>query len=330
VEFLGSSDALDKRSFENTNVGGLSALTYDPRLNLYYSLVDREVGAAARFYTVRLPLDRSGLCDPEIFGVTILHDFEGRPFIGRGTLDGEGIALTSEGEVLVASETEPSIRRFSLEGRLLEKLPVPERFLVAPRGEAQENGTFAGLAVSPDGNSLFVAPQKPLVPDEQGSEEERKRLRILRYEDRGSAGFEPVEEFFYLTEPGKDVTDIAALSETDLLVLERGNRIFRASLDGAAGVSNEETLAAPGLVPLKKELLVDLADCVPTDAESVDPDFSQDSYQGLALGPDLPGGRRALLLQADDGFRSSKVTRLVAVGVPLQRPASETDAGACD
>jgi hypothetical protein len=49
-----------------------------------------------------------------------------------------------------------------------------------------------------------------------------------------------------------------------LLVLERGFvagkgntvRIFRVSLKGAEDVSDEPTLAEPGLVPVEKELLV--------------------------------------------------------------------------
>ena len=40
-----------------------------------------------------------------------------------------------------------------------------------------------------------------------------------------------------------------------------------------------------------------------------------DNYEGLALGPRLPGGRRSLLLQSDDNFSAGQVTRVVALGV---------------
>ena len=36
---------------------------------------------------------------------------------------------------------------------------------------------------------------------------------------------------------------------------------------------------------------------------------------GLALGPRLPGGSRALLLQSDDNFSAGQVTRVVALVV---------------
>ena len=40
-----------------------------------------------------------------------------------------------------------------------------------------------------------------------------------------------------------------------------------------------------------------------------------DNYEGLTLGPRLPGGRRTLLLQSDDNFSAGQVTRVVALGV---------------
>jgi hypothetical protein len=324
VAFLGYSDALDKQSFKGTNLGGLSGLTYDPTRDIYYSLVDKaEDTTPARFYTLRLPIDQSGLGDPEISDVTTLSNLEGQPFT-RANFDGEGIAVTQEGELLVGSEVEPSIRRFSLDGRFLADFPVPQKFLVAPRGTAQPNGAFESLALSPDGNSLFTATQEPLSSDGQDSQE-RKRIRLLRYEDRGSAGFESSEEFFYLTEPRRGATDIAALSESELLTLESG-KVFRVSLDGAEDISDEESLTAPGLAPLEKELLVDLAKCpLPSSAEG-----SLGNLEGLSLGPELTGGRRALLLQGDDGFSSSHKTHVLALGLQLQHSAPPEETGACE
>src|ERR687893_107299 len=71
----------------------------------------------------------------------------GQPFTGAN-FDGEGIALTPEGELLISSETEPSIRRFALDGTLLGELLVPDRFLVEG-GQAQLNQTFESLSASP-------------------------------------------------------------------------------------------------------------------------------------------------------------------------------------
>ena len=325
MDFLGFSDALNKQTYEGTSVGGLSALTYDQRRGVYYSLVDNGPAATseARFYTLRLPTSGGTLGEPQILDVTTLRKADGQPFTASD-FDGEGLTLTRDDELLVSSETEPSIRRFALDGTFLEELPVPQKFLVAPNGQATRNQTFESLSLSPNNRNLFTAVEGPLASDGSTTEGEN-RIRILRYEDRGSGGFEPVEEFFYLTEPGQSVVEIVALSESELLVLERGFvlgegntvRIFRVSLDGAEDVSDEPSLAAPSLEPVEKELLVDIADCPPGDATTpgTQPNPLLDNYESLALGPRLPGGSRALLLQSDDNFSAGQVTRVVALGV---------------
>jgi hypothetical protein len=325
VDFLGFSDALYKQTYEGTSVGGLSALTYDQRRGVYYSLVDNGPAATSevRFYTLRLPPSGGTLGEPQILDVTTLRNAGGQPFTASD-FDGEGITLTRSGDLFVSSETEPSIRRFSLDGELLEELPAPPKFLVAPEGQATRNQTFESLSLSPNNRSLFTAVEGTLAPDGQTTDGEN-RIRILRYEDRGPGGYEPVEEFFYLTEPGQGVAEIVALSEDDLLVLERGFvpgegntvRVFRVSLGGAEDVSDEPSLAAPGLEPVEKVLLVDIADCPPGAATTPGTQENPllDNYESLALGPRLPGGRRSLLLQSDDNFSDGQVTRVVALGV---------------
>jgi hypothetical protein len=296
---------------------------------VYYSLVDNEEGAPARFYTLRLPLDRAVLGKPIILGVTILRDSEGRPFTAAN-FDGEGIAVTSRSELFVSSETEPSIRRFSLDGRLLKELPISRKFLLEPEGWSQLNGTFESLSVSPEGRSLFTATEEPLTPDGRDSGG-RERIRLLRYEIRDTGDFEPSEEFYYLTESTKGPADLVAVSEEELLVLEHDNRIFWVSLKEADDVSSVASLAAPGFTPLDKELLADPADCVLGGAESTglrnNPPLG--NLESLSLGPTLPDGRRALLLQSDDAFDPRRATRIIALAVGLQRPSSGSEAGAC-
>ena len=324
VDFLGFSDALDKRTYGGTSVGGLSALAYAGRQNVYYSLVDNGPTAAseARFYTLRLPL-KERLGTPEILDVTTLKDASGQPFTASN-FDGEGLTRTRRGDLLASSETEPSIRRFDRDGNLLGELPVPQKFRVAPEGEGQRNQTFESLALAPNGRSLFTANEGYLLADGETADGS-DLIRILRYEDRGKGGLVPAEEFFYLADPNLGVVEIVALSEDELLVLERGFqsgvgntvRVYRVSLDGAEDVSDEPSLAAPGLEPVEKELLVDLADCPSSGATTpgTQPNPLLDNYESLALGPRLPGGRRSLLLQSDDNFSAGQVTRVVALGV---------------
>jgi hypothetical protein len=311
VIFLGYSDELDERVYGGTKLGGLSGLAYDTRKDLYYAVLDRESrDAPARFYALRLPFDDGQLGDPQILGVTFLRDPSGQPYTG-GDFDGEGIAVTSRGELLVASESEPSIRRFSLDGRFLAQLPVARKFHVAPKGQTRSNGSFESLSISPDGRSLFTAPQYPLSVDGRSSEGHH-RIRLLLYEKRGQAGFQPSEEFFYLTEPGTSVNDIVALSERKLLVLE-SSLIFRVSLDEAEDVSGEKALASSQAVPVEKELLVNLADCPLPSVANDRPGFPE----GLELGESLPGGGRMLVVVSDDNFESTLKTGVMALAVRM-------------
>ena len=324
VDFLGFSDALNKRAYEGTSVGGLSALAYQGRQDTYYSLADNGPTAVseARFYTLRIPV-KERLGTPEIQDVTTLKDANGRTYTASD-FDGEGLALTRRGDLFASSETEPSIQRFDPDGNLIEGLPVPQKFRVAPGGEGQRNQTFEGLSSSPNGRSLFTANEGYLLADGEAADGS-DRIRILRYEDRGRGGFAPAEEFFYLADPNLGVVEIVALSEDKLLVLERGFqsavgntvRIFRVSLEGAEDVSDEPSLAAPGLEPVEKELLVDLASCPSGGATTpgTQPNPLLDNYESLSLGPRLAGGGRSLLLQSDDNFSAGQVTRVVALGV---------------
>ena len=316
IDFLGYSDALNKTTFADTAVGGLSALAYDPAHDQYYSLVDNQGDTPARFYTLRLPLVGGALGTPEVLAVTILRDPAGVPYTGR-TLDGEGIALLPDGDLLIASETEPSIRRFAPDGRQRDQLPVPPRFLVKPNGEATDNLTFESLALSQDGRTFYTAVEGPLAPDGFATPV-RARLRILRYSAEPT--FQPTAQFFYLAEAAQGLSEIAVLGPNDLLTLERGFipglgntiRLFRVSLAGAPDLRAHASLADADLTPVPKRLLVDFGLCTPGTAAHPGKQTNPllDNIESVTLGPLLPDGRQTLLLQSDDNFAADQVTRV--------------------
>ncbi len=254
-----------------------------------------------------------------------MRDEKGQPLTGLN-FDGEGIALTPEGELLISSETEPSIRRFALDGTFLGELPVPDRFLVREGGGGRPNLTFESLSLSPSGRSLFTANEGYLSTDGETADGS-DRIRILRYQKRGSNGFVPAEEFYYLADPGLGVVEIVALSVDELLVMERGFqagvgntiKIYRVSLKGAKDVSNVKSLAASNVEPVQKELLVDLGSC-PSGGATTAPGAVQanpllDNFEALTLGPVLPDGRQSLVLVSDDNFNRSQTTRVIVLAV---------------
>lgn len=330
VEFLGFSDTLDKTSFGGFDVVELSALTYDPQAMVYYAVADRVGPVESHVFTINLPIEANGtLGVASVLDVRVLRDAAGNPFTGL-TLDAEGIVLAGPEELIIASEggsmqgEQPEIRRFSLDGEHLGELPVPDRFLIGTN-----NLSFESLAIAPSGLRLFTANEAPLADDGR-TDDLRSRIRILRY-DHGPNGFEPAAEYFYLTEPGRTATDLGvaemvALSEWDLLVLERGFvagqgntiRIFSVSLDGAKDISQEPALASTDSAPLAKTLLVDLVNC-PTGGATTPQDQPSpllDNFEAMALGPVLPSGKQTLLLMSDDNGSAAQVTRVVALAIP--------------
>jgi hypothetical protein len=339
VQFLGFSDALNKTTFGGFGVIELSGLIYDARSDVYHAVADRAGSTASHFFTLEIPIGAESLGVPRVLGATVLKDAAGLPFNGL-TLDAEAVALTRDNEVIIASEggsragEQPEIRRFSLSGNQTGELPVPQRFLIGTN-----NLSFESVAVSPNGHSLFTIFEGPLAADGRTSDN-RSRVRIIRYEDRGRDGFTPVAQYFYLSEPGRTtgdlgIADMIALSEDDLLVLERGFvagqgntiRIFRVFVEEAQDVSNEPTLAAPGLTPVAKRLVLDVADLPSAGATSpqIQPNPLLDNYEAMALGPELAGGRRVLVLLSDDNGSSSQITRIIALAVPTRDLVGDDD-----
>lgn len=328
VLVLGYSDALDKTTFEGTDVGGLSALVHDPERDVYYALVDNEGSTAARFYTLTIPITDAGLGVPAIQSVTVLTRADGTPFTGDD-LDAEGMTLTPDGELLISSETEPSIYHFTLDGQLLATLPVPERFLVAPAGGAEANRSFESLALTPDGQHLFTATEGPLADDGYG-DNGAARIRILRYDRQPDGSFQPAAESLYLTAPGGYVVDVVAVGPDELLVLERGfdlftmfsARVFRVFVGDAADVSDVPSLAETSVTQAVSALLADLGRC-PAGPGASEP-APMDNFEGLALGPRLPGGGQLLLVVSDDNFDDGQTTRIIAFTVSIDRGEQPT------
>src|SRR5262245_14878212 len=150
VTIDGFSDALDKTTFDGTFVGNFSALAPDAHGTLD-ALSDR-----SSLFT----LSGHTLNDLQPKKVVQLADENGQP------LDSEALVVDRDGTRLVASEVEPTIRRYSRDGStILGSLPVPQELKVAPAGRATSNLTFEGLALQPGGRTLVASMEGALSGD---------------------------------------------------------------------------------------------------------------------------------------------------------------------
>ncbi len=300
--------------------GGISALAYDPSSRLLYGLSD---STNLRIFVMTIDLSaRSLRAAPET--VLPLVDAAGAP-IPIWTLDPEGLAVDSNGELLVASEgyanrdprVDPGIFRFGRDGRLLGSLPMPSYYL--PRGETgvRHNVAFEGLSLSPDGDSLLAAMERNLKQDDDCEADTGCLVRILRYR-RETGGWQVVAEYFYRTDSSivssLGLAELLWINDDTALTLERGFerlddgstlqtiRIYQITLPDRLSQSEGER-------PLPKRLVLDL--------DSVKDRFSEgfrrlDNYEGLSLGPQLPNGDRTLLVISDDNYNNQQRTSLLA------------------
>ncbi|MGW4288479.1 esterase-like activity of phytase family protein [Streptomyces sp. NPDC004673] len=295
VTIDGFSDALDKTTYDGAYVGNLSALA-----------VDRDGKLAALS-------DRSTLFRLDAKGPTGAVTLP-------GDLDSEGLAIDRDGTRLVTSETEPSVRRYSREGKLLEQLPVPPDLRVAPVGRATANQTFEGLTLLPGGRTLLASMEYALAGDTPGT------VRFQTW-TRDHGRFRLGAQYAYRTDaPSLGVPEVQATPDGRLLVLERGFeagvgntvRLSLADPSRATDTSRIEHLTGqPGVRPMRKTRLADLADC-PTlgaTARQPQPNPLLDNIEGMTV----TGHQHTLkvLLVSDDNQNPAQTTRLYRLRVRL-------------
>ncbi|MBW4492296.1 MAG: esterase-like activity of phytase family protein [Oscillatoria princeps RMCB-10] len=339
LEFL-DEYLLPKMTFEETPVGGLSAIAYDRQRDRFYALSDDPSAfAPARFYTLRLSLDsedtgRIGIKNVSIEGVTPLTAEDGQPY-ARNTINPEGLAFAPPNTVFVASEgvssagIPPFVNEFDLStGQWRKSLPLPQRYLPDAAGSEQQRGVqnnlgFESLTLNPGGAGeplrVFTATESPLLQDtDQPDSEQQPKNRLLHYLT-SPAGDPPVliaEHLYPMDTPPKwsianGLTDLMVLDggghflslERSLGFLGYGARIFQVATGGATDTSAIASLKGEvkGIEPVRKKLVLNLASLGVT----------LDNLEGMTLGPRLPDGTQSLLLVSDNNFEEAQATQFL-------------------
>lgn len=338
LEFLDAYD-LPKQTFQNTPVGGLSAIAYDRQRDRYYAVSDdRSRLAPARFYTLAITLkqpepDKAQIAAIAVEKVTLLKNAQGETF-PPNTTDTEGLALSPRHSVFISSEgiphlkVAPFIKEFDLQtGNMLHTLPLPQRYLPDPEAQApqgmSENLGFESLTIFPqqglssDPFRLFAAIEGALQQDSDRMDDGRVPLRILHYgiNPIGPPGL--IAEHLYLLEPAplgavkSGLSDLMALDrEGYWLTLERHlglmgfqAKIFQAITAGGTDTSSilamKDNLST--ITPVQKRLLLDL-DTLGIELENL---------EGMTLGPHLADGSQTLVIISDDNFSAEQKTQVL-------------------
>jgi hypothetical protein len=342
IEYIGAYQVPNDLIVKNTRVGGLSGLTYDRQRDRFYAISDdRGEQAPARFYTLKLNLDKTNpqqvkLQQVDITDVTLLKNSNGETYPPRET-DTEAIALTPQSSVFISSEGDrnknipPFINEFDLKsGKVKQALPIPQRYLPDLEGKrgVQNNLAFEGITLSPTGTlpasgealRLFAATESALIQDKEVAKVGNNgkipgaKNRWLHYliSDRA----EIISEHLYqLDSPplGAIEHGLPEIQSIDtsghFLTLERSfglfgfrAKLFQTSMAGATDTSKIASFKGNTTIqPIQKQLAFDLQQL----------NIYIDNLEGMALGSRLPDGSQTLLLVSDNNFSSRQITQFL-------------------
>jgi hypothetical protein len=335
IDFMGQANLPTGLLYNNTEVGGLSGITYNPEQQVYYAISDDSSNKnKARFYTLNIDLSSGSLPETgvSVIGVTQLLTETGETFT-KDSLDPEGIAFSGN-SVFIASEGNfygnilDFIKEFSLQGKLLRSLPIPEKFRDKNWSKNQgvrSNLSLESLTITPDKNYLFTASENALIQDGEIANLDRGTpSRILRYNLQTN---QPDREFLYFTDPlanssfiaeqydRQGLVDLLAIDQEHLISLERSFslglgytiKLFLVNLEKADNIQELESikLANSEIVPAEKTLLLNLNSL----------NILIDNIEGLTWGSPLPEGGRSLILISDNNFMSLQTTQIIALRI---------------
>ncbi|MFF1635437.1 esterase-like activity of phytase family protein [Leifsonia sp. NPDC058248] len=323
---LGYSDSLNKLVHNGVALGGLSSLAFDKRSNSWISAVDNHASDPARIWFLRDLADPTVVRDP-----LVLKRADGTPYDGT-TSDDEGLAVLPNGDYVVSSETEPSIRIFGRDGIQKSSLRVPARFTVTcttPDGQATGNATLEGLTISPSGHTIVAAMEGALSGDVSASGDATAHRFLVYTQDRHGA-WSLEKQVEYRTGAGMRIPEVAAYSDDALLVEEAsfspttGNAVDLYAVSGlkdATDVSGVPNLsAAPAGDALDKKLVADLVKGPTLGATPLEPQANPllDNFEGMAITTHGSQHVLGVSLISDDNFSTAQRTRVLNLQVKVQ------------
>lgn len=338
---------LPKQVFEETPVGGLSAITYDPSRNVFYTLSDdRGRLASPRFYTIEIAIDTVA-AEPtiqsiQVTDVTFLKNADGTVY-ESDRLDPEGMILSPRSSLFVTSEgvtgssSPPALNEYDLQSGVLQtEFRLPNRYLpqatpaedtsdeaTAPQG-VRDNQGFEALALGPTSSNgefepfrIFMATESALAQDFDDDPANPLTSRFLHYLIGPDQSTLISEHAYPLS-----LEPLGAVSNglTEILAIDQGGHFL--ALERVYGIRGFEIklfqLATGGATDISTlDRLPSLEGINPIrkqlllDFATLDlPVDAIDNLEGMTLGPPLPDGSATLWIISDDNFSEEQTTQI--------------------
>ncbi len=340
VRVIGVQTVANDLVVDDTLVGGLSGIDYDPATGRWIAISDdRSDNQPARFYELDLALTADELAPVEISSATTLLQANGEPYpngeAGGNIPDPEAIRFdpvtgqlwyTSEGSR--ARLIDPFVASTTWDGAFIASPETPAIFQMESGTVSgpRDNQVFEGFSFSADGQSLWLAMEGPLYQDgAPATDIQGTPVRITNLARNGELLGQYVYELdaipasiedasFYTT----GATEILAVDDTRFLTIERATiadangvytnfiKVYEIDTAGATNVAAQSWLTEGGYTPVSKRLILDL------NAEGITP---VDNVEGITWGPVLDNGNRTLVLVSDNNFSDTQVTEFIALEV---------------
>jgi hypothetical protein len=353
--------------------GGL--ISYATRLNRFTIDINPITGRISNFrvkdtITFTDPLGLLAGAGPEMNGLNP-RDLNGNAAVLGHSFDPEGLVVDPwTGHFYIADEYGPSLYEFDRRGRLIRLFDVPANLIpfvganvdyVATRddganGGRQDNRGYEGLAISPDGKTLYAVLQDPLIDEPPPNNGRNSRnVRIVVFDnDRWSPSYgSSIKQLVYQLEPqaavaarinallpgnangtnprqGRNigVSSIVAINDTQFLVLERDNRGI--GVDDPAGANAVGSKRVYTIDISQATDVTDVAlglDALPAGVVAVEKN-DLDVFIDLSANTQLPNGKQAEKWEGlAIGPRLFGGARLILTGNDNDYSVTQTGAG---
>jgi len=327
LRLIGETRLPHKLQYQNTIVGGLSGIDFDAASNTLYLLSD-DGGRQSppRFYTARLALTNDKLGEIELTGVTLLQGLTAPdPEAIRWHAPSQSLLWTSEGNAVRLTAT--TLHQSRADGTLVRTMALPAMFDFGLATGARINKTLEGLAITPNGQTAWLAMEAALRQDGEdptvGSPggpcrftqidiASGKLLRQMAYPlDAIPRAPAPVN-----ANADNGVVEVLMLDAHRMLVLERAYmaglgdrernsmRLYAIDTRQATDTLNIPALKPGNHTPAAKTLVADFANY---------PALTRlDNTEGMCWGPVLPNGNKTLVFVSDDNFNPRQITQFLA------------------
>ena len=319
--------------FNNTTVGGLSGIDFNPDKNEYYCISDdRSDKNPSRFYTAQIVINNDKIDSVVFLKSTYLKDRNGNfypdsqqdpfhtpdPEAMRYNRKNNTFIWSSEGERIVTPQKtileNPSVTIINPHGSFIDTFKLPSQFIMSASNHGpRRNGVFEGLTFLDDYKSLLLSVEEPMIQDghEAGTGDSSGIIRMIKF---NIATRKPVAQYAYKIDPVayppltpgafkiNGISDILSFGKNKLLVIERSYstgrlsctiKVYLADLAGAENIQNTDSLKAKRNLKLISKKLLINMD---------DLGIFIDNVEGVTLGPKLSDGKQSLVFIVDNNF----------------------------